>query len=167
MNIHRHALASAAILVLASWSLRAESNAPAATDTSVAPAQAAPSIEVLRMVLTKVVENREPVGEITSAGVGEPVVGFTQVQTSGGETSITHRWLHEGANMGDVPLTVRSSPWRTWSRKTVHAPGNWTFQVLGPDGNVLKETAFNVSATAAAAESVPPAAPASTPAKPQ
>ena len=77
--------------------------------------------------------------------VGDTVVGWTQIRSGMGEVTVTHRWLHEADNMGDVPLAVKSSPWRTWSRKTVSEAGNWKWQVLDSSGAVLKEVAFTVT----------------------
>jgi len=102
-------------------------------------------VEVLRMVLCRDVKDRVPDQEITSAKVGDTVVGWTQIRSGMGETTVTHRWLHEAENMGDVSLTVKSSPWRTWSRKTLSAEGNWKWQVLDAQGSVLKQTAFTVT----------------------
>jgi hypothetical protein len=127
--------------------------APAASSPAGDAGQAAPegSVEVLRMVVTTAVENREPAQEITSASVGDTVFVWTQIRSGLGETAVTHRWLHEADNAGDVALTVRSSPWRTWSRKTVTETGNWKVQVLDAQGGVLKEAAFTVTAAATAA----------------
>jgi len=106
----------------------------------------------MKLVLTSSVQDREPGPEITEAKVGDVVVGWTQIRSGLGEVTVTHRWLHESENAGDVPLTIRSSPWRTWSRKTVSEPGNWKFQVLDPKGNVLKEATFTVTQAAAATQ---------------
>jgi hypothetical protein len=138
-------------------SVFADNAAPAAVPantTSAAPAeQAVPagSVEVLRLVLTSSVENREPGAEVTTAAVGDTVIAWTQIRSGVGETTVTHRWLRESDNLGDVSLPVRGSPWRTWSRKTVGEPGNWKVQVIDAQGMLLKEAAFTVSATPAAA----------------
>jgi hypothetical protein len=102
-------------------------------------------IEVVRMVLCRDVKDRDPDQEITTAKVGDTVVGWTQIRSGLGEVTVTHRWLHETENLGDVPLSVKSSPWRTWSRKTLSEPGNWKWQVLNSQGAVLKEVAFAVT----------------------
>ena len=97
-----------------------------------------------RMVLCSGVQDREPGAEITTAKIGDTVIGFNQIRSGLGEVTVTHRWLHEADNMGDVPLAVKSSPWRTWSRKTVSEAGNWKWQVLDSSGAVLK-VAFTVT----------------------
>jgi hypothetical protein len=137
-------------LCLASICVFADDTAmPAAKDASApAAAEAVPdsSIEISKMALCMNVQDRECDQEVTTAKVGDTLVGWTQVRSGLGEVTITHRWLHEADNMGDVPLAVKSSPWRTWSRKTVAEPGNWTLQVLNSSGAVLKEVHFTVSA---------------------
>jgi hypothetical protein len=158
MKARNHALAFAAVSMFFSFSPLLAEEAPSAAPA--APAAAPENkVDVLRLVLTKELTDREPGAEITTAAVGDVVIGWTQIVTSAGETTITHRWLHEDENAGDVSLAVKSSPWRTWSRKTVSEPGHWKFQVLNAEGAVLKEAAFTV--TAAAAE-VPAATPPAT-----
>ena len=129
--------------------VRADETAPAASSTTAVsqPAGEVPpgGIEILRLVLCQSVQDHDPGPEITTAKVGDVVVGWTQVRSGLGEVTITHRWLHESENLGDVPLAVKGSPWRTWSRKTVSEPGNWKFQVLNSEGAVLKEASFTVT----------------------
>jgi len=140
-------------LFLVGSMVRAADQAPAAAPAS-APAQVPAdtaaetptgSIEVMRMVLTSQVQDREPGAEITAAKVGDAVVCFTQIRSGVGETTVTHRWMHEAENSGDVSLAIKGSPWRTYSRKTVSEPGNWKVQVLDSAGSVLKEASFSVT----------------------
>jgi hypothetical protein len=102
-------------------------------------------IEVMKMVLTQSLEGHEPGPALTSAKVGDSLIGWTQIRSGLGEVTVTHRWLHEKKNHGDVPLVVKTSPWRTWSRKTVAEPGQWTLQVLNTQGSILKELPFTVN----------------------
>lgn len=126
------------------------STLPAATpvaapaETSAAPASNG-DVEILKAVLTNTTQDRDSGPEVTTAKVGETLIGWTQAKAANGEGSITHRWLHEADNMGDVPLAVKSASWRTWSRKTVGMSGNWKWQILDASGAVLKEVAFTVT----------------------
>ncbi|OGR89384.1 MAG: hypothetical protein A2992_04455 [Elusimicrobia bacterium RIFCSPLOWO2_01_FULL_59_12] len=138
------ALTACLVVSLSSW-MCAQEKQPAASAPAAAEVPEG-SIEVLRLALCKNVADREPDQEITSAALGDVVTGWIQVRSGLGEVTLTHRWLHEGENMGDVPLVVRSSPFRTWSRKTMGATGKWTLQVLDPQGAVLKEASLTVTA---------------------
>lgn len=111
---------------------------------TTAPAPAADSvpksgIEVLKLVLCKELQDREPMGEVTTAKVGDVVIGWSQIRTGLGDVSITHRWLLNGKPAADVTLPIKASPYRTWSRKTLYEAGSWTLQVLNAQGDVLKE----------------------------
>src|SRR5260370_22662944 len=104
-----------------------------------APTQpAASGVQVLKMVLCQNVKDYEPQQELTTAKVGDVIVGWTKIQAPAG-TKITHRWIHEGKTASDIPL---KAPRRTSSRKTIHEAGSWKLQVLDADGNVLKEISF-------------------------
>lgn len=107
-----------------------------------APSQpVATGVQVVKMVLCQNVKNFEPDQELTTAKVGDVIVGWTKIQAPAG-TKITHRWIHEGKTASDIAL---KAPGRTWSRKTIHEAGNWKLQVLDADGNVLKEVSFTAS----------------------
>lgn len=129
--------------------------APAAA-TSTAPAASGENVEVIKALITTAVTDREPAEEITTAKVGDVVVGWMQVKADS-DVQITHRWLHGDEKVSDVPLTVKGgAPYRTWSRKTMSEAGGWKLQVLDPNDKVLKELTLNVTA----ADAAPAAAPA-------
>jgi hypothetical protein len=124
-------------LLLGSAALPAEAQKAAPTQP------AATGIQVLKMVLCHDVKDREPEQELTTAKVGDVIVGWTKIQAPEG-TKVIHRWIHEGKTVSDIPLEVKGSG-RTWSKKTIAIPGNWKWQVVDSDGNVLKEVAFTAS----------------------
>src|SRR5205823_10621794 len=97
------------------------------------------------------------------------VVGWSKVEGAQEPTEITHVWIYKGNEIAAVPLSVKSSFFRTYSRKTVTSfVGPWTFQVKDSGGKVLAEKKFEVTASAPAATSAPaaPAAPAAPEAAP-
>ena len=61
------------------------------------------SIQIIKMVLCQDVKDREPVQELNMTKVGSTVVGWMQVQ-SPDDVSLTHRWIHEGETVSDIPL---------------------------------------------------------------
>lgn len=128
--------------VSSQWVFSDESAPPKAASAEAVPAT---GIEVLRMVLCKEVKDREPQNEISSAKVGDVVVGWTQIRSGLGDVTVTHRWVRENKTEADVPLQIKASPWRTWSKKTVGEAGNWKLQVLNSKGEVLKEMTFTVA----------------------
>ena len=59
---------------------------------------------------------------------------------------ITFAWYHEGKTMARVPLTVRSSNYRTWSSKNIMPAwtGAWEVKLLDETGRVLATGSFTV-----------------------
>lgn len=137
MNIRRSSwLVIPVLSILFAVSLKADS------ETSPAPKS---GIEVMKMVLCKDLKDHEPGDEVKDFKVGDVAVGWSQIRSGLGEVTITHRWRHNGDIISDIALPVKSSPYRTWSRKTLADPGSWTWQILNPQGEVLKEVSFTVS----------------------
>lgn len=121
----------------------------AAQDTTARPAAppaaAAPAANVsVEAVLARTLVDRAPqdTGSAFPDSVGT-VVLWMRVTGANGQT-LHHVWFHGDDQVGDVPLTVGGSPWRTWSRKTipVEATGAWHVEVRDEAGNVLKRIDF-------------------------
>lgn len=106
-------------------------------------AQQAPSVE---LAIGKSIEAGNPVDTASSfaADVGQ-VAGWSRVTGMAAGSKITHLWIH-GADSSRVELNVGGSPWRTYSRKTIPAgaTGDWTLEVLGPDGAKLASKTVKV-----------------------
>ena len=121
---------------------------PAQQAEKLAPAKASASgqgVQVLKMVLCRDVKDREPQEELNTAKVGDMVVGWTQIKAPA-DTKVTHRWILDGKTVKEIPLEIKGGgPYRSWSKKTVVHPGNWKWQVIDSDGNVLKEVSFTAS----------------------
>jgi hypothetical protein len=106
---------------------------------------AAGKLQVLKTVLCQEVKDREPQQEVSAAKVGDVVVGWMQVQSQE-DTTLTHRWIHDGQTISDVSLNIKTSEsFRAWSRKTIGSPGSWKWQVLDSSGKVLKEVSFTAA----------------------
>ncbi len=121
---------------------------PAQQAEKPGPAKAPASgqgVQVLKMVLCRDVKDREPQEELNTAKVGDMVVGWTQIKAPA-DTKVTHRWILDGKTVKEIPLEIKGGgPYRSWSKKTVVHPGNWKWQVIDSDGNVLKEVSFTAS----------------------
>ncbi len=111
------------------------------------PAPAAPELKVEQAVIAKDVQNREPVepGEKFAADVGK-VYCFTKISGAKGETEIKHVWYLGDKMMGEVPLKLNGSPWRTWSIKTIDKSmtGAWKVEVKDATGNLLSTVNFTI-----------------------
>jgi hypothetical protein len=122
----------------------------AAQDSTARPAPAAPPAAAsnvnVEAVLARTLVDRAPqdTGSAFPDSVGT-VVLWMRVTGANGQT-LNHVWFHGGDQVGDVPLTISGSPWRTWSRKTIpaDATGAWHVEVRDAAGNVLKRIDFTV-----------------------
>jgi hypothetical protein len=115
------------------------------TARPAAPPAAASDVQV-EAVLARNVVDRTPqdTGSAFSDSVGT-VVLWMRVTGANGQT-LHNVWFHGGDEVGNVPLTIGGSPWRTWSRKTipVEATGAWHVEIKDEAGNVLKRIDFTV-----------------------
>jgi hypothetical protein len=105
--------------------------------------QQAPSVE---LAIGKSIEAGNPVDTASAFGadVGQ-IAAWTRVSGMSAGSKITHLWIH-GADTARVELNIGGSPWRTYSRKTIPqgATGDWTLEVLGPDGAKLASKTFTI-----------------------
>jgi hypothetical protein len=119
--------------------------APAAPPAPAAAAAPASTVNV-EAVLARTLVDRAPqdTGSAFPDSVGT-VVLWMRVTGANGQT-LHHVWFHGGDQVGDVPLTIGASPWRTWSRKTVpaDAKGAWHVEIRDAAGTVLKRIDFTV-----------------------
>ena len=108
----------------------------------------ASTIGVQDAAISTGVHDRIPTG---IASTFDPSVGklyaFTRIVGAEGDTRVYHKWYHGGTLMADVPLTVRSGDWRTWSSKTVlpEWTGSWRVVVVSEDGTILGTVDFAIN----------------------
>jgi hypothetical protein len=122
-----------------------------AQDTTAAPPAApapaaAPSNANVEAVLARSLVDRAPqdTGTAFPDSVGT-IVLWMRVSGASGQT-LHHVWFYGDTEVGNVPLTISGSPWRTWSRKTVpaEAKGAWHVEIRDEAGSVLKRIDFTV-----------------------
>ena len=72
---------------------------------------------------------------------------FTKIVGAVNPTKISHVWYYNDREMARVPLAVNSPNWRTYSsKKILHSQiGEWHVDILGPEGELLREIVFNVT----------------------
>lgn len=128
-------------------SLAAQDSTKQAAPAAAPPAAAAPATNVnVEAALARTIADRAPqdTGTAFADSVGT-VVLWMRVTGANGQT-LHHVWFHGDDNVGDVPLTIAGSPWRTWSRKQVpaDAKGSWHVEIRDEAGTVLKRIDFTV-----------------------
>jgi hypothetical protein len=118
----------------------------AAQDSSAAAAPPAASDVSVEAVLARTLVDRAPqdTGTAFPDSVGT-IVLWMRASGANGQT-LHHVWFFGDTEVGDVPLTISGSPWRSWSRKTVppEAKGAWHVEIRDDAGTVLKRIDFTV-----------------------
>ena len=93
------------------------------------------------------IENLIPTGvsEKFPSTVGT-LFAFTNIQGSEGETQVLHRWIYEGMVKAEIPLSVKSKNWRTFSSKVIlpEWKGDWKVEILNEDGSLLFSLPFTL-----------------------
>ncbi len=92
------------------------------------------------------IQDREPTGVSNSFDSGTlQVVGWTRVTGANEPTEIIHVWSYKGAEQSSVPLPVKSSSYRTFSRKSVIGQkGKWKLTVKDAEGRVIGSKDFEI-----------------------
>ncbi len=131
MNLRKTLLSSIAAVVLA------------------VPALAwAGSLQVQDVAVGTGVSDRVPTGISTyfDSSVGK-LYAFTRITGAEEEIRVYHQWYYGDVLVADVPLSVRSGDWRTWSTKNVQPDwtGDWRLVVVSDDGTVLGSIKFAVN----------------------
>lgn len=106
------------------------------------------SSNVARAQFTTGIEAREPidrVGLVFSAD-GEPIrtlYYFTELVNMSGET-VTHRWVHDGVIVAEIPFHIGGDRWRVYSSKdlTPMMEGQWQVVVTDTQGDVIRTDRF-------------------------
>ena len=105
------------------------------------------TIRIEEAVVCRAVMERTPVegGDVFPGNV-ERLYFFTRVSGGGEDDQIYHNWYYGDSQVASVPLSVRSSNWRTWSSKAIlpEYTGEWTIEVTTADGQVLQKVVFLV-----------------------
>ncbi len=106
------------------------------------------SLQVQDVTIGTGVYDRVPTGISTyfDSSVGK-LYAFTRIVGAEEEIRIYHQWYHGDILVAEVPLTVRSGDWRTWSSKNVQPDwtGDWRLVVVSAEGSVLGSVKFAVN----------------------
>ncbi len=106
------------------------------------------SLRVQDVAIATGVYERVPTGisSYFDSSVGK-LYAFTRIVGAEGDTRVYHKWYHGDILVADVPLTVRSGDWRTWSTKNVQPDwtGDWRLVIVSEDGSVLGSVKFAIN----------------------
>jgi hypothetical protein len=142
-----------ATLLLVSNVVIGQESQPAPEPAAPATEAPAPSLAVDAIAVCRSVEARTPVGESDSFpnDVGS-LTCFVRVTGAEAETQTYHRWYAGDTLVREIPISVKSSPLRCWSVKSIQE--NWTgacrVDVVNESGDVLGSKSFTLTAAAAA-----------------
>jgi hypothetical protein len=104
-------------------------------------------ITIINKQIAKDVQNLKPidVGVKFNKNVGK-LFCFTEVSTDKYPTNIVHLWLYNNKIMAEVPLSVNSNKWRTFSSKTIlpNWVGKWKVEIYTSDNKLIDEIAFEI-----------------------
>ncbi len=92
------------------------------------------------------IANREIVGVSDSfSSETAELVCWTYIKGATEPTDVRHVWSFNNKVVGDAVLQVKSSSYRTWSRRPVAGRiGEWTLDVKDSEGRVLASKKFTV-----------------------
>ena len=106
------------------------------------------TLEIQDVAIGTDVYDRVPAGISTNfdSSVGK-LYAFTRIVGAEGDTRVYHKWYFGDVLVADVPLSVRSGNWRTWSSKNVQPEwtGDWRVVVVSEDGSILGMVKFAVN----------------------
>jgi hypothetical protein len=106
-----------------------------------------PEIQAAEVIVTTGIQNRTPVDTVRSyaASVGT-LYCYCRIIGADSETTVWQVWYHNGREVTRTALPVRSSNWKTWSKKVVPAAGrgDWRVDVLDGQGKVLGSQRFKL-----------------------
>ncbi len=124
----------------------------AAEETMEEPTAAvaeAPTLTLEDIQICTAVEDRQPVGAGTVFPDNlEKIYCFTKIVGATDAVSIYHVWYMGDKEVSKVSLSVKSSPWRTWSSKVLAGLGlgKGRVEVLAENGTLLGKTEFEIQA---------------------
>jgi hypothetical protein len=106
------------------------------------------SSNVARAQFTTGIEAREPIDKVASvfSTNGKSLTTlyyFTELVNMNGET-VTHRWMHDGAIVAEIPFRIGGDRWRVYSSKdlTRVMEGSWQVIVTDTQGDVIRTDSF-------------------------
>ena len=116
-----------------------------AQEMSIEAPVPASSLVVAESAVCAGISDRQPVGTaIEFSKDAQKIYYWTKITGVLGEEKVKHVWYSNNTVIDEVSLNVNTSPFRTWSSKTVHPglEGEMSVAVVDAAGNVLKKDTF-------------------------
>ena len=111
-------------------------------------AQQTGNLSVATAVISKRIENRQPVepGTRFAASVGR-LYCYSKIADIQNSTKIEHVWYFGETERARVTLGVNPPSWRTYSSKIIqaHEIGKWHVKILDESGNSLEDVEFEIT----------------------
>ncbi|MFQ5330047.1 MAG: DUF2914 domain-containing protein [Thermodesulfobacteriota bacterium] len=92
------------------------------------------------------VDNLVPIGVADSFPPSVDRIYCYSKIINGEATTITHRWYYEERVVAEVPLTIGSPNYRTYSYKTIlpHHNGIWRVEIVSEAGDLMDALEFTI-----------------------
>lgn len=124
---------------------------PASASGATTPAPPPGRLEVLKLVITSNVRDKDPVDRVVTAGAGERVFAHVTLRNrTGADRRVRLTCRVNDKTRSDVELDVESSwSYRTWAYCTLKATekkGELAFQITGEEGLPLAEARVPIGA---------------------
>ncbi len=104
-------------------------------------------LTVEEAVIATDVEKLTPMGTGTEFTKDvEKIYCFSKIVGAKDQTEIKHKWYFGDKKAAEISLNVGSSPWRTYSSKTIvpEFAGSWRVDITTKDDKVIKSLNFEV-----------------------
>ena len=104
-------------------------------------------LKITKITLTTGVKDREPVSSaITFPNSVGRVYCWTLIEGAKEPTAIRHLWYYGEKKVVEVSLEIKSSPYRTWSSKTIlpQWKGDWRVGIVDDQDNLLGTAPFKI-----------------------
>ena len=104
-------------------------------------------ISVRRSTMCYDVYNHEPQEEFNRKiwALPKQIVYFTDVLGFNAYSKIYHKWYKNGMLTDNIPLEIKSSSYRTFSRKRNLAKGQWIVTTEAPNEDLIDSKEFSIS----------------------
>jgi hypothetical protein len=114
------------------------------TTAATSPSVPAGTLSVESARVARQVVDRQPSGAGPFPDGGTVWTWNRILNPEGKRRTVRHIYYRDGKRIVAVPLAIKSSSWRTWSRTSVQGTGSWRVDIVDENDAVLKSLPFVV-----------------------